>query len=68
MKFILGSQDLPKGDIESESRAAVAGGYFFYRTAQHSSKCGYQNFRTKISVAAENYANYSFMMGALMII
>jgi dihydroorotase len=54
-----------KGDIESESRAAVAGGITSFIEQPNTVPNAVRNFRRKNQVAAErSYANYSFMMGA----
>jgi dihydroorotase len=63
-RFISGSQALP-GDIESESRAAVAGGITFIEQPNTVPNAVTQEIlEEKYQVAAErSYANYSFMMG-----
>jgi dihydroorotase len=54
-----------KGDIESESKAAIAGGTLLLNNPTQS-KCGYPEIlEQKYELAAQkSYANYSFMMGA----
>jgi dihydroorotase len=60
-----------KGDIESESRAAVAGGItsFIEQPNTVPNAVTQEILEEKYQVAAErSYANYSFMMGRPMII
>jgi dihydroorotase len=58
-----------KGDIESESRAAVAGGITSFIEQPTVPNAVTEILEEKYQVAAErSYANYSFMMERPMII
>jgi hypothetical protein len=66
-RFISGPGLTYKGDIESESRAAVAGGItsFIEQPNTVPNAVTQEILEEKYQVAAErSYANYSFMMGA----
>jgi dihydroorotase-like cyclic amidohydrolase len=70
-RFISGSQALPTKEIESESRAAVAGGItsFIEQPNTVPNAVTQEILEEKYQVAAErSYANYSFMMERPMII
>jgi dihydroorotase len=65
-RFISGPGLTYKGDIESESRAAVAGGItsFIEQPNTVPNAVTQEILEEKYQVAAErSYANYSFMMG-----
>jgi dihydroorotase len=69
IKYILEPGLTHKGDIESESRAAVAGGITsFIEQPNTVPNAVTEILEQKYQLAAEIYANYSFMMGRLMII
>jgi dihydroorotase len=69
IKYILEPGLTHKGDIESESRAAVAGGITSFIEQPNTVLMLLRKFLNKISISRwESYANYSFMMGRLMII